>query len=244
MEYLDFLFYGLVFLTAFLYSSVGHGGASGYLALMALFAFTPDTMKATALTMNLFVAGIAFAVNFKMGYFKPKILIPFVITSIPMAFLGARLPINPTVYKAILGGFLTLVSLRFLFTSSDKFEITKTPNISILLAIGAVLGFLSGMLGIGGGVILSPILLFFHWAKMKQASAVAAAFIFLNSVAGLAGLFSKGYTADSHLGVMVLVGVGGALLGSYSSAKKFSSKTIQYILTIVLFSAGVKLLLF
>lgn len=244
MQYLDFLFYGLVFLTAFLYSSVGHGGASGYLALMSIFAFSPDTMKATALTMNLFVSGIAFFINFRMGYFKPKILFPFVTTSIPFAFVGARIQLNPTLYKIMLGAFLVIISIRFMFFSSQKFDDVKKANTLVLLIIGAILGFLSGMLGIGGGVILSPILLFFHWSKMRQASAIAAAFIFLNSMAGLAGLISKGYSADKHLWLMVLIGVAGALIGSYSSVKKFNTKTIQYILTIVLLSAGIKLMIF
>jgi len=244
MEYLDLLFYGLIFITAFLYSTVGHGGASGYLALMAIFAFAPETMKATALIMNLFVAGIAFLVNLKSGNFKLPLLLPFAIASIPMAFIGAKVDLDPHVYKIILGVFLFIISFRFIFFKPSDFDVVKTPHWGVLMLIGAALGYVSGMIGIGGGVILSPIILIFHWAKLKQASAVAAAFIFLNSVSGIWGLYSNGYKASDNLWILVSIGVFGALLGAYSSTQKFTTKTIQYILTVVLFSAGIKLALF
>ena len=241
IDELNILFYGLVFIIAFMYSTVGHGGASGFLALMALFSFTPELMKFTALTMNLFVSGTAYAINHRMGNFKFRLLIPFIIASIPMVFLGARMPIDPKVYKMVLGIFLLLVGLRFLLLKPGSFDTAKMPKWWILTIVGAVLGFVSGMLGIGGGVILSPIMLLFHWAKLKEVSATVAAFIFLNSASGLLGLFSTGYKASPDIWVLVAIAIAGALMGSYSSVQKFSTKTIQYILTVVLLWAGVKL---
>ena len=241
MEYFNLLFYVIIFLVAFIYSSVGHGGASGYLALMAIFEFAPETMKATALTMNLFVAGIAFYINTKAGNLKSKILIPLVIFSIPMAYFGAKIHIDILVYQFLLGTFLIIVSILFVFFKAQNFENIKNVKWFILLVIGGILGFVSGVLGIGGGVILSPILLLFHWAKLKEASAIASAFIFVNSLSGLIGLFSTGYIAAPNLWLLVSIGVIAAFLGSYSAVNKLSTKTIKYILSIVLFTAGIKL---
>lgn len=244
MEYLDLLFYFLVFAVAYLYSSVGHGGASGYLALMALFAFAPDAMKSSALVMNLFVAGIAFAINYRGGFFRLPLLLPLVATSVPMAFVGALIPIDAIVYKVLLGVFVVVASIRFLFVRADDPKMVSTPKTMYLLFLGALLGLASGVLGIGGGIILSPILLLAGWAKVKETSAVSAAFIVLNSASGLLGLWSSGYRPDGALFVLVPVAVAGALWGAYNSVVFFSSQTVQKILSLVLFLAGIKLSFF
>lgn len=240
---MELLFYFLIFVVAFLYSSVGHGGASGYLALMAVFAYDIVVMKSTALTMNLFVAGVAFYMGYKAGYFRLKLLIPFILGSMPMAFLGAKIDIEPKIYLFLLGIFLIIASLRIFIQPDTTFEKTKTPHWSILVGVGALLGFLSGMLGIGGGVILSPLMLLFRWAKVKEVSVISAAFIFLNSISGLLGIVSKGIHLSENIFILVVVGLSGAMLGSYSSVNKFSGKTIRYILSMVLFSASLKLIL-
>lgn len=244
MEFIYLLFYFLIFIAAYLYSTVGHGGASGYLALMALFAFETEVMKATALTMNLFVAGIAFFVGYKSGYFRPKLLLPFILGSMPLAFIGANIDIEPRVYKISLGIFLLFASTRILFQAEKKLNTTKIAPWYLLTIIGAILGFFSGMIGIGGGIILSPIMLIFHWAKLKEVSAIAAAFIFLNSASGLAGLLLSGFSVDNNIYMLVGIGIVGAILGAYSSTKLFSGKTIQYILSVVLFSASIKMIFF
>ncbi|HZK64258.1 MAG TPA: sulfite exporter TauE/SafE family protein, partial [Puia sp.] len=153
------LFYILLFVIAFLYSSVGHGGASGYLALMALFTFSPEVMKPTALLLNLFVSSVSFFQFYRGKYFLWKIFLPLVLLSIPMAFLGGRITVDAVLYKKILGFFLLIPIARFLFFKNTDQKDMKPANFILSLLIGGAVGFLSGMIGIGGGIILSPILL-------------------------------------------------------------------------------------
>ncbi len=153
------LFYGLLFLVAFLYASVGHGGASGYLALMALFSITPEVMKPTALLLNLFVSLTSFIQFYRGGHFKWKIFLPLAIASVPFAFIGGLITIGSSVYKTLLGLFLLIPITRFLFFPNIPVNELKKSNNILSLAIGGAIGFLSGLIGIGGGIILSPILL-------------------------------------------------------------------------------------
>ena len=188
--------YELVFviglmLIAFFYASVGHGGASGYLALMALFSFTPESIRYYSLTLNLVVSAIAFISYFRAGFFRWRIVFPFLITSIPAAYLGASFSINPTIYKIILGIMLIIAVLRMLLMRNTENEITHDPPFALGLAIGLVLGLVSGIIGIGGGILLSPILILAKYAKVKEASAASAVFIFLNSLSGLTGLMAS-----------------------------------------------------
>jgi hypothetical protein len=238
---LGFIFYVLILVTAALYSSVGHGGASGYLAIMAIFAVAPENMRASALILNLFVSGISFYSFYKGGYFKFKLLSPFIVLSIPMSFIGARLRIDPTTYKIILGIFLLIAIARILFTAKSFFD-TKAVNIPIALVLGAFLGFFSGMIGIGGGIILSPVLLLFRWATIKEAAAVSAVFIFLNSSGGIAGLATNGiFNPVSEIYFMVAMGIAGSLFGSYMGMKKLTSLKLTYLLAAVLLFASFKL---
>ena len=172
---------------AYLYSSVGHGGASGYLALMALFGIEMIYMKPSALILNLFVSSIAFIAYYRGGHFRPKILLPFVLTSIPMAFIGATLEISPELYKKILGVSLLIATLRIVIQPRKLETDNRKLPAWIALLTGSVVGFFSGMIGIGGGIILSPLLLITRWASMKETAAVSTAFIFLNSLSGLTG---------------------------------------------------------
>lgn len=240
---MELYFFILLPIVAYLYSSVGHGGASGYLALMALFSFPPDVMKATALTLNLFVAGIAFLAYYRGGHFKLGSVLPFLLTSVPMAYLGARVNINPQTYKIILGVVLLIAILRMVFQPSRDFESTKKPQFAIALIVGAALGFFSGMIGIGGGIILSPLLLLLHWANVKETAAASAIFILLNSASGLVGIYQTGYHFSQYIYLMVPLGVAGALAGSYSGGFKFSSNTLRYVLSSVLLMASFKLFL-
>ncbi len=237
------IFYSLLFVVAFLYASVGHGGASGYLALMAIFTFSPETMKSSALILNIIVSLIAFIQYYQAGHFKLKLFWPFAITSIPAAFLGGLITIDTDLYKKILAGLLVIAAIRLLFF--DKFEEAKEEkqNIYISLAIGLIVGLFSGMIGIGGGIILSPLILFLHWANMKQTAAVSALFIFVNSVAGLGGIFVKGSSFASEIYILVGIAVVGGLVGAYMGAKKFESKLLKPLLACVLVIASVKLII-
>jgi len=227
---------------AFLYASVGHGGASGYLALMALFSFAPDFMKPTALLLNLFVAGIAFYQFYKAQHFKKQLFIPFVITSVPASFFGGRLQLDPDLYKQLLAVLLLVALVRMLWPQSQKTTQTKPLNRVLALFSGLLIGLFSGMIGIGGGIILTPLILLFRWGNVKTAAAVSALFIWVNSAAGMLGQFSRGVELSPQAWLLVLVAFGGGLLGSYFGSHKWSIKRVEWLLSGVLFLASMKLL--
>jgi len=229
---------------AFLYASVGHGGASGYLALMALIGVSSIYMKPTALILNLFVAGIAFLQFRRMGYFKWRLFYPFIITSIPTALLGGYLSIDGDVYKRILGVLLIFAVIRMLWKPSN--EILESSRIPILygLAAGALIGFFSGLIGIGGGIILSPLILVFGWANVKETAAVSALFIWVNSLAGLIGLSISGFELEPNYLLLIALAVLGGFGGAYFGGSKLNSKKLSYLLTGVLALASIKLILF
>jgi uncharacterized membrane protein YfcA len=229
-------------LVSFLYASVGHGGASGYLALMALFSFAPETMKPTALLLNLFVAGIAFYYYYKAGHFNKKLFLSFAVTSIPLAFLGGTLEINATLYKKILALLLIFAILKMLNVFGK--ESSKTIIIKAWqgILVGGIIGFFSGLIGIGGGIILTPVILLLHWGNMKEAAAVSALFIWVNSAAGLMGQISSGVTLESASFILVGVALIGGFLGGYYGSKKINNKQLRYILSFVLLIACAKLI--
>lgn len=236
------IFFLALFVVAALYASVGHGGASGYLALMALFGMSALMMKASALTLNLFVSAISFYAYYRQGYFKFKLLLPFIVGSIPMAFIGARLHIDPTVYKVILGLFLVVAVARMLLQPKEKSQAIIPFHFLLAIIIGAFLGFFSGMIGIGGGIILSPVLLLLGWAHVKETAAVSAIFIFLNSTAGLAGLYTTGIHVNSEIILWIGAALAGGLVGSHLGAAKLSFTGLRYLLAMVLLLASFKLI--
>src|SRR5664279_3948291 len=221
------LFYVLLFIVAFLYASVGHGGASGYLALMALFNFSPAVMKPTALLLNLFVSMVSFIQFYRGKYFRWKLFVPLVVLSIPMAFLGGRMAIQDPLYKTMLGLFLIIPICRFLFFKNTDPKDMKPPNPYLSLLIGAVIGSLSGMIGIGGGIILSPILLLLKWTNQKQTAAISALFIFVNSLAGLAGQYTKGIQLNTEMLGYVGIAFAGGLCGAYFGSLKFNQNILK-----------------
>ncbi len=239
----EILFYILLPVVAFLYAAVGHGGASGYLALMAFFSFAPDFMRPTALLLNVAVSLIAFIQYYRQGYFDWKLFWPFALASIPAAFIGGMLVVDAGIYKKVLAVLLIFSVIRLLADIRIR-EAGKSihPHLVISLAIGAAIGFLSGMIGIGGGIILSPVILLLHWADMKRTAAVSALFIFVNSLAGLAGLFTKGFQFDTQMLWLLLIAFVGGALGSYFGAGRFENKKLKWILAIVLLIASMKLM--
>jgi uncharacterized membrane protein YfcA len=228
-------------IVAFLYASVGHGGASGYLALMAIFSFSPEVMKPTALLLNLFVAGIAFYHYYSAGYFNRKMFLYFAIASVPMAFLGGMIEVDASLYKKALGVLLIFAVLKMLNVFGKEDSYVKEVKIWQGLLVGGVIGFVSGLIGIGGGIILSPVILLFHWGKMKEAAAVSALFIWVNSAAGLAGQFSNNVSLSSLSFVLVGIAVIGGFYGSYIGSKKLYNKQLRHLLALVLFIASIKL---
>jgi uncharacterized membrane protein YfcA len=226
---------------AFLYSSVGHGGASGYLALMALFSFAPETMKPTALLLNLFVAGISFYYYYKEGFFNRKLFLYFAMASIPLAFVGGTIEIDAAIYKKILAVLLVFAILKMLNVFGKDSNSIKDVKLWQGLAIGGIIGFFSGLIGIGGGIILTPIILLLHWGNMKEAAAVSALFIWVNSAAGLIGQLSSGVTIEKESFLLVGIALIGGVLGGYFGSKKINNKNLRYILAFVLIIACGKL---
>ena len=236
------LFYFLLFLVAFLYASVGHGGASGYLALMAIFSVTPEVMKPTALLLNLFVSLTSFLQYYRGKHFKWKIFLPLAVASIPMSFIGGLLVLDGTIYKKILGLLLLIPVARFLIFKNPQVNETKKPDVVLSLIIGGSIGLLSGMIGIGGGIILSPILLLLRWTDQKQTAAISAIFIFVNSLAGLTGQLTKGIHFSADMFWYVVIAFAGGLCGAYFGALRFRQDILKNILASVLLLAAYKLL--
>lgn len=236
-----YIFLLILPIVAFLYASVGHGGASGYLALMALFSFTPSIMKPTALLLNLFVAAISFYYYYKEGYFNKKLFLSFAITSIPFAFLGGTIEVDASLYKKILAVLLVFAILKMLNVFGKEKDSIKTVKLWKGLLVGALIGFFSGLIGIGGGIILTPIILLLHWGKMKEAAAVSALFIWVNSASGLIGQISSGVQLSMDAFILVLIALVGGFFGAYLGSKKINNQKLRYILAFVLIIASVKL---
>jgi hypothetical protein len=199
-------------------------------------------MKPTALLLNLFVSMVSFIQFYRGHYFKWKLFVPLIIFSIPMAFLGGRVVVHDSIYKTILGFFLIIPICRFLFFRNTDPKDMKPANPYLSLLIGAVIGFLSGMIGIGGGIILSPILLLLKWTNQKQTAAISALFIFVNSLAGLAGQFTKGIQFSTEMLGYVAVAFAGGLCGAYMGSIKFPQTILKNLLACVLMIAVWKLL--
>lgn len=244
MEDTQILIYFILPIVAFFYAAVGHGGASGYLALMALFSFSPEVMKPTALLLNLFVAAISFYQYWRAGHFHARLFIAVAAGSIPLSFIGGALEVDAHVYKLILGVFLLVAVLKMInvFGQNNAQRIPVSWGGGIFT--GALIGFFSGLIGIGGGIILSPVILLFRWSTIRQAAAVSALFIWVNSAAGLAGQYTAGIRLDPNAWWFVLCAVVGGLAGGYFGSKRMNNQTLRNLLAFVLFLAALKLLLF
>lgn len=241
MEATEILIILAIFAVAVLYSSVGHGGASGYLAVMAFLTVKPEITRPTALILNLFVASIAFVQFYRAKHFDWKVFLPFAITSVPFAFLGGMIQLPTTVYKIILGVVLMLAAIRLAINLKSESEI-QTPKVWICLLIGAVLGFVSGLVGVGGGIFLTPILLLMNWTETKKAAGISALFILVNSLSGLAGNYAQVAQLSSTVFVWIGAAIVGGIMGATLGSQRFNSLTLRRVLAIVLLFAGVKLI--
>lgn len=236
-------FLALLPVVAFLYAAVGHGGASGYLALMALWSFPVSVMKPTALVLNLFVAAISFLAYARKGHFNLKLFLVFALASVPMAFLGGMLEVNAALYKKVLAVLLVFAVLRMLgLLGKDTGTVVDVPLWQGVTA-GVLIGFFSGLIGIGGGIILGPLILLMRWGTMKETAAVCAAFIWVNSAAGLLGHLSRGVNLEPQAFLLVLIAVVGALAGGYLGSIRFGNLVLKRMLAFVLVLACFKLFL-
>jgi uncharacterized protein len=231
-----------VMVIAFLYSLVGHAGASGYIAVMSLFGIAPTIIKPTALILNIFVACIASWQFWRMGFLSWKLFWSLAFLSIPMSFLGGYLNLPAPVFKVILGITLLLSAIRFLIKPIED-ATTIEPVLPITLSVGGGIGLLSGLTGTGGGIFLTPLLLWMRWASVKTASAVSAMFILVNSISGLLGNLSATKQVPAFAAVLLVAALVGGSIGSYLGSHKLSHSVIQRLLSIVLIIAGLKLML-
>lgn len=230
---------------AFLYSSVGHGGATGYLAILSLTKLPPNEITTTALTLNVLTASVSLAFLIEAKQLRKDVCIPLLAASIPAAFIGATVSLDKG-YFLLLAGVLLLTSTKLLydsFTKPPEDSATIPVNVPKAIGIGGALGLLSGMAGIGGGVFLSPVLLFLNWTTVKQTSATAAIFIVCNSVSGLVGKAVSGKLEFGSIVPYLVAAAIGAIAGSFLGAKKLKNNLLRRTLAIVLLVAVGKLLM-
>ena len=237
-------------LIAAMYASVGHGGASGYLAVLSLTVYAsndPAWLKQHAWSLNLLVAGIAFFAYKKGGFFDSKLAAPFIIASIPAALIGGYMRINDDIYDTLLSITLVFAAWKLYTTKSRESEdlFSNPPSVHIALIVGAIIGLLSGIIGVGGGIFLSPIILLFGWSDPKTTAGIAAVFIWVNSAAGLIGSSISGQNVlefDVLIPFAIAVLIGG-YLGSKFGSEKFSQKTVRNTLVSVMLIAAIRQIL-
>ncbi|BCS32235.1 UPF0721 transmembrane protein [Luteitalea sp. TBR-22] len=239
---------GLIFVAALLYSSVGHAGASGYLAAMALLSVAPEVMRPTALVLNILVATIATWRFMRAGHFSLALLWPFALGSIPLAFVGGALQLGGHWHKTLVGLVLLVAAWRLLRPASavvaDRTrEVTRRLSVPVAVVLGAGIGLLSGLTGTGGGIFLSPLLIFASWAETRDTGGVSAAFILVNSVAGLLGNAPTTATFAPGLPLLATAAVVGGVIGSDLGARRIAPHTFRQLLGVVLIIAGGKLIL-
>ena len=233
----------LMGLAAALYSTVGHGGASAYLAIMALFAVAPETMRPTALALNLVVAGFGSVRYWYAGQTNFRLLAAFVVTAAPAAFLAGTIHIAPEIYRPLVGLLLWASAARMFWhpTRLARRE-PRPPSLAITLPAGVGLGLLAGLTGTGGGIFLSPLVILFGWEDARRTSGVAAGFIFVNSLAGLAGNLASVRSLPSELPILIATVAAGALVGTWLGAGRLPKPRLLQGLGLVLAIAGAKLI--
>ena len=234
----------LIFLVAALYSTVGHAGASGYLAAMALFGLAPEVMRPAALILNILVAAIGTIRFARAGCFSWRIFLPFAIASVPCAFLGGRIELPTEVYRRLVSVVLLFAAIQlFRKASASQNMPTKTPSPAIAVPVGAGLGLLAGLTGVGGGIFLSPLLLLMRWANPRTTAGVSAAFILVNSLAGLIGGWKGIGQLPAAAPLWAVAAIAGGALGSHVGSRKMTGPAIRRMLAVVLVVAACDLMM-
>lgn len=242
MEVLFLFFLFTLFLIALLYSSVGHAGASGYIAVMTLFSMAPAEIKPLALALNIIVASIGSWQFWRAGHFQWRLFWPFALLAFPLAFVGGYLNVSTKVFQVLVGMVLLFSAARFLMPAIADAE-TRAPSKPLAITSGAALGLLSGLTGTGGGIFLTPLLLLMRWATTRQAAAVSALFILFNSCAGLLGNISATKSLPAVVVPACIAVILGGVIGSYLGSKQLPATAIKRLLAVVLIIAGFKLIL-
>lgn len=233
-------------LVALLYASVGHAGATGYIAVMTLAGLAPATIRPTALLLNVLVAGIATIQFWRAGHCSWKLLLPLVVASVPCAALGGSLDLSAVMFSRLIGATLLVSAVRLALESQGLWKSHPSRAIRLwggaLPALGAAIGLLSGLTGVGGGVFLTPLLLAIDAAPVKTVAAVTAPFILVNSLAGLAGGMAAGKSLEWPSPLLMLAAAGGGLMGASCGAYLLPAKSLRILMACVLTLAGLKLL--
>jgi uncharacterized membrane protein YfcA len=232
----------LVFAAALLYSSGGHAGASAYLAILGLYSIAPPTMRPTVLVMNIAVATIGSARFIRARAVPWNLLAPLCLGSLPTAFVGGRMKLAAGTYLALLGGTL-LVAALFLWMKPKTPSARVPPPPAALVGIGAALGFLAGLTGVGGGIFLSPLLILTGCEEPRRTSGAAAVFILANSVLGLAGQLASLARIPSVAGLLAAVAVAGGLVGSWIGVNRLRPLALRRVHAVILVVSGTKLLI-
>lgn len=240
-EYLTLLAAG-VLVVSFLYSAVGHAGASGYIAVMSLLSVAPADIKPIALALNILVASIATWQFWRAGYFSWALFWPFAMFSVPLAFVGGYIHLPGHLFKIIVGVILLLSAAQFLLRPPPERD-PRAPGRSVAFLSGASIGLLSGLTGTGGGIFLTPLMLSMNWARAKTAASISALFILLNSIAGLLGNFSSTRDFPGFALVVIAAAAVGGTVGSYLGSRRLDPTIIKRFLSVVLLIAGSKLIL-
>jgi uncharacterized membrane protein YfcA len=232
-----------IFVVAMLYASVGHGGASGYLAVMALFSLHPAALKPTALVLNIVVAGVASWLYLTARQFSWRAFWPFAVTSIPASYLGGCFNLPPHLYRPILGVVLLFAAWRLFVRTERRDGEIAPPQLPLAMAVGAVLGFASGLIGVGGGIFLSPLMVLLGWARVREVSGIAALFILVNSSAGLLGHVGSLQQVPAYAPLLAVTALAGGTLGALGGSRHLPVAAILKAMAMVLVIAGGKMLL-
>lgn len=239
----SFFLWILIFLVGMFYSSVGHGGASGYLAALSLFGYMPAQMRESALILNLGVSAISFAAYCRAGHFQGRLLWPFAVASVPLAFAGGWVHLPQKVYSLLLAGTLIFAALRLWGDDQGlPGDRNRPPGRGQAALIGGGIGFLSGAVGVGGGIFLSPLMILMGWADARRTAAASAAFIWINSAAGLLGGWGRHPASGAFLWPLAVCALAGGVLGSQLGARRLTPLALRRVLAGVLAIAALKLL--
>jgi len=228
---------------ALLYSTVGHAGASGYLAVMAFFSLAPAVMRPTALVLNIVVAIVATWKFYRAGTFSWRLFWPFALASIPFAFVGGVIKLPDALYKPVVGVALVIGAVWMVLKPSSTGAVTHPPPIWLGLIVGAGIGLLSGLTGVGGGIFLSPLIIVAVWGDTRQAAGIAAPFILVNSVAGLLGQLASTTNLPPAIPIWAAAAFVGGLIGAEYGSKRFNSVTLRRLLAVVLAFGAIKLVI-
>jgi len=234
-----------MFVAAFGYASVGHGGASAYIAAMALAGIAPQEMRPIALLLNILVSSLATYKFFRAGHFRWRLFWPFALVSIPFAYVGGAITLPGHAYKILVGVVLVYAALQLWISgrAGDEMRAVREPPVLWAVAIGGAMGLLAGLTGVGGGIFLSPLLLMLGWAGTKQTSAVAAPFILVNSLAGLAAIVvGKAAALPAYVWILAAAVLAGGWMGAEYGSRRFANPLVRRVLAVVLALAGTKMI--